>query len=69
MALWGLAALKQPLPSRVWGDAWCSAAEGVADQFGPQALAHGLAAMAALNIRPSHTLMQVRQDTYCTCMM
>eukprot|EP00878_Enallax_costatus_P013092 GHUV01013680.1.p1 GENE.GHUV01013680.1~~GHUV01013680.1.p1 ORF type:complete len:764 (+),score=266.26 GHUV01013680.1:276-2294(+) len=68
MSLWGLAALKQPLPSRAWGDAWCAAAEAVADQFGPQSLAHGLSAMAALNIRPTQSLMEALTRTASGCL-
>lgn len=59
MALWGLAALRQQIPSNTWAAAWCTAAAGKADQFGPQALAHGLSAMAALGVRPPAQLMQV----------
>ena len=58
MALWALAALQQPLPSESWGAAWCAAALAEADGFGPQALAHGLAGMAALKVQPSVGLMQ-----------
>lgn len=58
MALWALAALQQPLPSESWGAAWCAAARAEADGFGPQALAHGLAGMAALKVQPSVGLMQ-----------
>lgn len=61
LAVWGLAALRQPLPSKDWGQAWCSAALACADRFGPQALAHGLSAMAALRMEPPAELMQVRQ--------
>jgi hypothetical protein len=62
LALWGLASLKQPLPSRAWGQAWCSAALASLQQhaWSPQALAHGLSAMAALGLRPPPELMQVQ---------
>lgn len=60
MALWALAALQQPLPSHAWAQQWCDAALGVAGDFGPQALAHGLAGMAALRVQPPAALMQVR---------
>lgn len=59
MAVWALAALRQPLPSADWGAQWCDAALGVADDFGPQALAHGLSGMAALRVQPPAQLMQV----------
>jgi hypothetical protein len=59
LAAWGLAALRQPLSSPQWGDAWCAAALAAADGFGPQALAHGLSGMAALRMQPPAELMQV----------
>jgi hypothetical protein len=59
LAAWGLAALRQPLPSPQWGGAWCAAALAAADGFGPQALAHGLSGMAALRMTPPAELMQV----------
>lgn len=59
MAVWALAALRQPLPSAEWGAQWCEAAVGAAGEFGPQALAHGLSGMAALRMQPPAELMQV----------
>lgn len=60
MAVWALAALRQPLPSADWGAQWCDAAVAAAEDFGPQALAHGLSGMAALRMQPPAALMQVR---------
>jgi hypothetical protein len=60
MALWALAALRQPLPSTAWAQQWCDAALGGAGEWGPQALAHGMAGMAALRVQPPAALMQVR---------
>lgn len=70
MAVWALAALRQPLPaaadndgssgSRSWAADWCVAAVRVAAEFGPQSLAHGLSGMAALKVQPPAELMQVR---------
>lgn len=60
MAVWALAALRQPLPSADWGAQWCEAALRLSGEFGPQALAHGLSGMAALRMQPPAELMQVR---------
>lgn len=60
MAVWAVAALRQPLPSADWGAQWCDAAMAAAEEFGPQAFAHGLSGMAALRMQPPAALMQVR---------
>jgi hypothetical protein len=59
MALWALAVLQQQLPSKAWARAWCEAAEATGRSWGAPALAHGVSAMAALQIHPPASLMQV----------
>eukprot|EP00775_Hariotina_reticulata_P012740 gene12740-12869_t len=68
MALWALAVLQQQPPSQAWAKAWCAAAEATGDTWGPQALAHGVSAMAALQIRPPASLMQVLTRTASSCL-
>eukprot|EP00879_Flechtneria_rotunda_P016743 GHRR01017524.1.p1 GENE.GHRR01017524.1~~GHRR01017524.1.p1 ORF type:complete len:415 (+),score=159.54 GHRR01017524.1:1161-2405(+) len=67
-ALWGLAALQQQLPSRAWEQAWCRTALAVAGDFTPQALAHGLSAMAALRVQPPAELMQALTRAASGCL-
>jgi hypothetical protein len=62
MTAWALAVLRTPVPDGDWAAAWCAAAEATAPAWGPQALAHGLAAVAALQMQPPAPMMEVSEQ-------